>query len=272
MTLKKAKLVEIKWDAKQKQAEKVDGGKNVTVQFNPSSLKINFTNKNLGGDQPGGSTKQFVGSGSTKLSVELLFDTTDDGTDVRKHTEDVAFFIKAKTDNGGNSKSNRVPPGISFEWGSFIFRGLMDSMDETLDYFSEDGVPLRATISLSISRQEIEFLPGEAGQGGGGGAPQSIQLTPLQAAPKGKTLQGMAGLNGNSGDWKSIAEANNIDDPLRLSAGALIDVNASASVSVSAGVSLSASASVGASADAGASLQTGAGASASFTAGGLRRR
>jgi hypothetical protein len=147
-------------------------------------------------------------------------------------------------------------------------------MDETLDYFSEDGVPLRATISLSISRQEIEFLPGEAGQGGGGGAPQSIQLTPLQAAPKGKTLQGMAGLNGNSGDWKSIAEANNIDDPLRLSAGALIDVNVGVSVSAgaSAGVSLSASASVGALADVGASLQTGAGASASFTAGGLRRR
>jgi hypothetical protein len=42
VTLKKARLVEIKWDANQKQAEKVDGGKEVTVQFNPTSLKVNF--------------------------------------------------------------------------------------------------------------------------------------------------------------------------------------------------------------------------------------
>ena len=28
---------------------------------------------------------------------------------------------------------------------------------ETLDYFSEDGVPLRATIALGITRQDIVF-------------------------------------------------------------------------------------------------------------------
>ena len=38
--------------------------------------------------------------------------------------------------------------GCRFEWGSFIFQGVVDSMDETLDYFSEEGVPLRATVSL----------------------------------------------------------------------------------------------------------------------------
>jgi hypothetical protein len=271
VTLKKAKLVEIKWDANQKQAEKVDGGKEVTVQFNPQTLKVAFSNKNQGGDQPGGSTKQFVGSGTTKLSVELLFDTTEDGTDVRQHTEDVAFFIQAQPAKGGGAKSNRVPPGISFEWGSFIFRGLVDSMDETLDYFSEDGVPLRANISLSVSRQEIEFLPGEAGQGGGGGAPTNIQIEPLETARPGDSVQSLAGRNGKSGDWKSIAEANNIDDPLRLSAGVLIDVNAG--VSVKAGVSLgvsggvSASASINVSAGASASATNLAGASTSLTAG-----
>lgn len=276
--LAKAKLVEISWDENQANATDVPGGKSVTVQFNPQSLKVAFANKNEGGDQPGGSTRQFVGSGTTKLTVELLFDTTENGTDVRRFTEDIAFFIQAK--QAGGSSSNRVPPGVRFEWGSFIFRGLVDSMDETLDYFSEDGVPLRANISLSLSRQEIEFVPGRQGEGGGGGAPTNIRIAPLQTARTGDSVQSLAGRNGKSGDWKGIAAANNIDDPLRLSAGALLNVNAG--VQVKAGVNLKAGANVtgGARLSAGTSARAGvrAGASASVrgsasaTGGGNRGR
>jgi hypothetical protein len=266
--LKKARLVEIKWETNQANATPVSGGKTVTVQFNPQSLRVNFSNQNQGGEQPGGSTKQFVGSGTTKLAVELLFDTTADGTDVRQYTKDIAFFVQAKKEG---SNSNRVPPGVSFEWGSFVFRGLVDSMDETLDYFSDDGVPLRASISLSISRQEIEFLPGEQGQGGGGGGPTSANITPLVTARPGDSVQSLAARDGKSGDWKGIAAANNIDDPLRLQAGALIDVKAG--VGVKAGVSLGASGgiragvSVSGGATAGVSLGGSAGASASMRAG-----
>ena len=255
-TPKKAKLKHIKWDANQKSAKDGDPSKTVDVQFNPQSLKVTFSNKNTGGDQPGGSSKQFVGSGTTKLSVELLFDTTADGTDVRVHTEKVAFYIMADAGSGSGSGSNRVPPGVQFEWGSFIFRGTVESMDETLEYFSEEGVPLRANISLSISRQEIEFLPGEQGEGGGGGVP-------LETAQFRDSIQGLAGRNGKSGDWKGIAAANNIDDPLRLSAGALINVNAG--VGLSAGASRGGS--VGASGGVGVSVSGGAGVSVSGGAG-----
>ncbi|MET0624760.1 MAG: hypothetical protein ABW250_17565, partial [Pyrinomonadaceae bacterium] len=257
-TPKRAKLKHIKWDANQKSAKDGDASKTVDVQFNPQSLKVTFSNKNSGGDQPGGSSKQFVGSGTTKLAVELLFDTTADGTDVRVYTEKVAFYIKADTDSGSGSASNRVPPGVQFEWGSFIFRGTVDSMDETLEYFSEEGVPLRANISLSISRQEIEFLPGEQGEGGGGGVP-------LETAQFRDSIQGLAGRNGKSGDWKGIAAANNIDDPLRLSAGALINVNAG--VGISGGAGLSVGGGIGVSASVGVSVSGGAGVSVSGGAG-----
>jgi hypothetical protein len=268
-TPKRARLTHIKWDANQKQATDGDPSRKVDVQFNPQTLKVTFANNNKGGDQPGGSSKQFVGSGTTKLAVELLFDTSADGSDVRKKTEAVAFFIKADpASGGGGSKSSRVPPGIQFSWGSFVFRGIVDSMEETLDYFSEEGVPLRANIALGISRQEIEFLPGEQGQGGGGGAPTNLALKPLKMAPasdkaKDNSVQGMAGNDAKNGGWKGIAAANNIDDPLRLSAGALIDVNAS--VGVSAGASFGAGASVGIqiSGGAGASLSVSGGANVS---------
>jgi hypothetical protein len=264
----KARLVEIKWDTKQQQAQPVARGKRVEVQFNPQTLKLSFANENKGGEQPGGSSKHFVGSSTSKLSVELLFDTTEETAankrDVRRKTEQVAYFIGAKSQDDRNNK--RVPPGISFEWGSFIFRGVVDTMQETLEYFSEEGVPMRATVSLSISRHEIEFKFGtpERAVGGPPGTPPGTPGTaPLEPARPGDSVQRMAGRQGNSRDWKAIAAANNIDDPLRLSAGALLNMNAGISVGAAAGVG----AGIGASAGIGAGAGLSAGGSVGFSAG-----
>lgn len=214
--LAKAKLVEVRWTGDNPpEAEEVRGENDVTVQFNPESLKLTFANQDNGG--AGSPAGQSTGSGTSKMAVELLFDTTADGSDVRANTEKVAYFVMAEP--------GRTQPGLSFEWGSFIFRGVVKSMDETLDYFSEEGKPLRATISLSVERPTIEFIPapGAAGAGPGTGA-----TAPLEPARTNDNMQSVAARNGNSGDWKSMAAANNIDDPLRLPPGSLIDPNARA--------------------------------------------
>src|SRR5260370_37107704 len=74
--------------------------KSFSVQFNPQTLKVNFTNQKAGGDQPKGSSTQFVGKGVTKLSLELWFDIAlaieqgrgSGDSDVRRLTEEVAYF------------------------------------------------------------------------------------------------------------------------------------------------------------------------------------
>jgi len=223
--LAKAKLVEVRWRGDPPQSENVPGGKEVPVQFNPESLKLNFANEDnsRGQSSPG----QTTGSGTSKLAVELVFDTTATGTDVRKNTEDIAYFIKAPRD-----RNNRpVQPGMGFEWGSFIFRGVVKSMDETLEYFSEEGVPLRANISLSVAQPAIEFIPAGGGgsTGGGSGAGQGTgATTPLEAAGANDNVQKVAARNGKSSDWKAVAAANKIDDPLRLPPGQLINTRAPA--------------------------------------------
>ena len=111
--MEKARLVEIEWDAKQTQANKVSGGKTVEVHFNPQNLKLTYANENKGGDQPAGSAKQFVGASTSKLSIELVFDTTDNGEDVRRTTRDVAYFLQPS--KKPKSKNKRVPPGVQFE-------------------------------------------------------------------------------------------------------------------------------------------------------------
>jgi contractile injection system tube protein len=222
----KAQLVEINWE--KGQAEPVRGKKSVEVQFNPQTLRLSHANQNKGGEQPGNSSKQFVGSKSSKLSVELLFDTTEAGTDVREKTKDVGYFLGAKVVRGVSAKKTppRVPPGLQFEWGTFIFRGIVDSMEETLDYFSERGIPMRATVTLGVTQQDIEFNFGQPGPAGPGGpAAGTPAAEPRESARPGDSVQQMAGRSGRSDDWKAIAAANDIDDPLRVPPGSLVDMN-----------------------------------------------
>ena len=216
----KAELVEIQEFSSGKSLSQA-GEKKVTVQFNPQSLKLNLSNQNSGGDQPGGASRQFVGSGTSKLTVELVFDTSDDGSDVRSLTEQVAYFVMAKEQH--DQENRRTPPKVRFQWGSFIFEGVVDSMDETLEYFSEEGVPLRATCRLGMSRDDIVFLFGNARSGGAG--KNTGATSPLDAARPGDSIASMAARIGASADWKAIASANDIDDPLRLEAGARINLN-----------------------------------------------
>ena len=231
--LAKAKLVEVRWTGDPLQAETVPGH-DVLVQFNPQTMRLNFANEDNSGSQS--PPRQTTGSGTSKLAVELIFDTTTDGSDVRKNTEKIAYFVKAKP--GDNDRP--AQPGVSFEWGSFIFRGVIKSIDETLDYFSDEGVPLRATISLSIARPNIEFIQAPNRARPPGQSPATGATAPLEPARANDNLQRLAARNGNSRDWKAIAAGNNIDDPLRLAAGALINMNAK--LNLKAGLNVTASA------------------------------
>src|SRR5258706_4614364 len=110
-----------------------DGGKQVTVQFNSETLKVTFANQiaTPSGEPP---SRLFVGAGSTKLVAQLWFDVTSlapeaSTKDVRDLTNEVVYFITPKPE--GN---NFIPPAVRFIWGSFTFDGIVDSIEETLEF------------------------------------------------------------------------------------------------------------------------------------------
>jgi Contractile injection system tube protein len=249
--LAKAKLIELQEDL----ITPLDGGKKIDVQFNPDSLKVTYANEVKqpeGGDQAAGTSgRQFVGAGTTKLALTLWFDVTsmtdNPVDDVRRLTKDVIFFMTPKE---SDDPTKFIPPGTCFQWGSFIFNGMIEGMEETLEFFSPDGKPLRASMSLTLSQQKILVSTFEQPNSAKARAGQR----PFKSAKQGDSLQNMAGAAGKGGDWQSIASANGIEDPLRLSAGAMIDLNAGVKFSGSAGLSASISAP---SIDIGASIQVG---------------
>ena len=40
-------------------------------------------------------------------------------------------------------------------WGTFQFDGHVEALEETLEAFSADGRPLRATVALALAREQI---------------------------------------------------------------------------------------------------------------------
>jgi hypothetical protein len=207
------------------------GGKTVEVQFNPESLKVSFANQVTPGDQRGTSTKQFVGSATTKLSLALWFDVSApplDGTgDVRDLTREIVHFITAPPARTGQPPPK--PPALGFQWGTFLFVGTLDSLDESLEFWSDDGRPLRSAVTLALSKQSISGeLHGtprgarpRAPQAGAGGA---VGTQPLTPAPAGSSVQQLADQAGR--DWQAVAAANGIENPRSLQPGQLLDLGA----------------------------------------------
>jgi hypothetical protein len=219
----KAQLIEIEFREGHK-AKEVSPSYKVNVQFNPETLKVNLTNQKAGGDQGGGSGVQYIASSATKLSMELWFDVTKqkDG-DVRVLTQKVAYFMKPKKSKKDEKKL--VPPGVRFVWGSFLFDGVMDSIDENLEFFSDMGKPLRARLSINMSRQEFQYHIEETGVPAAGGGAQGAGTVPRQPVVQGDTMQQVAARAGRQKDWKRIAAANNIENPRRLEPGTMLNLN-----------------------------------------------
>jgi hypothetical protein len=164
-----------------------------------------------------------VGAGTTKLAISLWFDVTAMTEapldDVRRLTADVVHFITPRKSTSDPTKL--APPGLRFSWGSFLFDGMVESLEETLEFFSPAGKPLRAQVGLTVSQQKILVASFE-GSGRLGQRPGQHPFTPARA---GDSLAGLAAANGKGADWQGIAAANGIEDPLRLNPGALIDLN-----------------------------------------------
>ena len=216
-------------------------GNPIRVHFNPVSLQYGISNT-LGKKGSGDKTKQVVSSSTATLTLELSFDSTDTGRDVREATGPIARLMRAEKDN--------TPPVVLFSWGSFQFQGMLTSYKETLDFFSPEGVPLRAGVSLGMDAQDRIFdEPGVSQDSGGVGAVLAV----------GGNLTLLAGQIGDPRAARGIALANG-SVSLRLDAGASLEIGAQVSISAAAGFATGASVGFGVGAGASAGVGFGAGA------------
>ncbi|HEU0098576.1 MAG TPA: hypothetical protein VFQ67_07355 [Allosphingosinicella sp.] len=243
-------------------------GTAIPVHFNPTSLRVALTNQ-FGEDPP----EQHARATTAKLDVELLFDTTHDGSDVRSATAALRALAVATgvtpPPSGQQQQANGSLPKAFFHWGTTCFEGLIESLTETLDFWSSDGVPLRASITLSMKGSELKSSAFTASaMATNVEAPALVDFVPVPAM-NGMGASGAAAKGGDPGAGRFLAALNGMESMRGgASAGASLSASASINLSAAAGFSMSGGVSAGASAgfSAGAGIGFGAGASAGASA------
>lgn len=219
-------------------AKWIKGDEEIPVQYNPTELvlekKVQFAEIGIPGlTAP---LQQFVRGNAEVLTVELFFDTSDKGmaasaTSVATETDKI--YSLARIDPDGHA-----PPVVSFRWGPGFpgsnlngnlgdsqkresFTGIVTSIRQTFTLFSAEGTPLRAKLSLTIT--EYQTLDDQLTNLN----LRSPDRTHGHVVQAGDQLWSIAHLYyERPSAWRTIAEANRIEDPRRLVAGRALSVPA----------------------------------------------
>lgn len=185
--------------------------------FNPEAVRVTKSNTPKQGRQAGRSAPkhQFTTGNPAQLEFgELLFDCFDDRKSV--YTEHVQWFESLLLADAGLHR----PPRVTFAWGSGwgagggaskINTGIwwVTGLDVNYTMFLPDGTPVRATCKLTLSEEPPEKEE-----------KQSPDTAHVHAVSRGETLQAISASEyDDPGEWRRIAQANGIDDPLRLTPG-----------------------------------------------------
>jgi phage protein U len=184
-------------------------GTRIQALFNPKEYTIAKSvpwnpHASAGLDAP---EMQFTTGQGETLNLELFFDTYEEGTNVRTHTEQLHQLALI------DSEIHR-PPLLLVSWGALMFRGVVESISHRFTMFLESGLPVRATVTLSLRQAASATEQQEQIK------KQSPDHAKIHAVQRGETLQMIASREyDDPGEWRRIADANGIDDPLQVEPG-----------------------------------------------------
>jgi hypothetical protein len=238
----------------------------VKVHFNPASLQYSVSNQaDTEKKDKRADGLQYVSQSSAKLTMDLVFDTTvpnetvevKGGEDVRNFTDKMAKLMEPFEDGGG-----KVPPRVEFSWGAYHFVGVVEQYKETLDFFAPTGVPLRASINLTLAAQKAVFNSAKGPQAAVDG---KLDPEPVNVPSTGGAA-GVANALGDPRAARAIAAANGsaslrFGGQVTLAVGASVSLGAPAAFAVGggAGIGLGIGGGVGIGGGAGIGIGGGAG-------------
>lgn len=245
--LKKASITPLTDEKGQALSDGQKESRRCVVDFNPDSLKYNLSGTTASGR--GNRPAQSVSESTSKMTMDLVFDTTTTGADVRYKTHKLVMMFDPVQNNGGGASAGgggqagspgdvpsqndappqqdtppqsppadeprRVPAIVVFEWGTIRFEGYISSYMETMELFSGEGIPLRCAVNLSITQQERSFAPPDKAQTASGINDQLNLSSSAQSLSLGAGIGlgvSMSVSIGASASMKGVAQFNGIEN------------------------------------------------------------
>jgi nucleoid-associated protein YgaU len=196
------------------QAENGSNKERIEVLFNPAEYSIEKGNQVSKTPLPGlkSPISSFVNGIEDTLTLELFFDTYTDGNraDVSKLTEKVAELMDI-------DQTLHAPPIVHFKWGKFDFRAVIERLSQKFTMFLDDGTPVRATLNVTFKGYTtVEKQVKQLGL-------QSADWSKLYQVTELDTLWMLADREYHDpGEWRLIADTNNIENPRLLEVGSNI--------------------------------------------------
>jgi nucleoid-associated protein YgaU len=193
----------------------VNGKSELEFSFNPKEYSIQKTaewSRTATNSAKKTSPPEFKGSGPRQLSLELFLDKSIERKDVSQDVETLFACLAPHPPTLTSKKPS--PPFVRFGWGKTIqFTAFLKSVNAKYTLFDQKGTPLRAVCTISL-----EEIPEEmAKQNPTSGGLASLREHTVVA---GDTLHSIAYQEyGHPTLWRVVAEANDVDDPLRLRPG-----------------------------------------------------
>jgi len=181
----------------------------IPVLFNPSQYTLERSNQiaEIGVPGLGSPILQFVRGNARTLNLELIVDTYEQRRDVRLHTSVVYGLLAI-------DPSTHAPPITTFQWGTFVFRCIVERVGGTFTLFLEDGTPVRATLRVAL-REHVDVQQAVRATN-----PQSADHYKSRVVQRGDTLSAIAADEyGDATAWRPIARANRIANPRVLEPG-----------------------------------------------------
>ena len=193
----------------------------VQFKFNPQEYRIAKQAQWHTTPQPSaisGGTAQFHGTIARSLSVTLLLDAFSLPPEPLEIALDTLYAACEPTPES-IAMGDPKPPAVLFGWGANVpFRAYLTSVQATYKLFLPTGTPVRAEVQVSM--EEIPTILPPTNPTSGGLATQSTHVV-----VDGETLATVASaVYANPNRWRAIAEANGVDDPLRVGPGTVLMV------------------------------------------------
>lgn len=151
----------------------LDTGIQVDAQYNPKELEIKKSvpwqkNPQSNKSPEKGIQLEFTGAEGRTMSVELLFDGYEQKQSVAGKVT-ILNTMASPLDPGSTDENKRRPHRCVVTWGEAVpgFRCVIDSLSTKYTMFSDQGVPLRATCTVSLKEADVVSMAKSDGQGGG---------------------------------------------------------------------------------------------------------
>lgn len=190
----------------------------VTFRYNPKEFSYKKTaswDRKPAKGATSSAPPEFKGADPIGLTVEVFLDAYETGKDITRDIDLLTSCCVPLPETISSKKPS--PPWVLFGWGARVhITAYVESVDVKCTMFKPDGTPLRATCTVAMKEIPPELAKQNPTSGG-------VATLRSHLVVEGDSLPLIAYQEyGDAGAWRVLADANGIDDPMRIRSGSRV--------------------------------------------------